>query len=332
LAGQPAIEVSVVMAVYNAASYLRASVDSILGQTRDDFEFIMVDDGSTDESRTIIGEYGDPRIKLLDLAHAGIVPALNHAIGTARGRYVARMDADDVSLPRRLALQVAALEADPTTVVAGCGFVEIDAFGRQRSVVVPPTLDVDLRRRLMVRNPYAGGSVMMRRDALLSIGGYPQGFELAEDYEVLHRLSAVGTLTSAPEILYQWRVHPPSTSQRFHVEMRASHERVNNALWRSHPPTHRSHRAINDCVTYYQSLEAGTNGVLVAQLLETECLLALATLKRGGKAAGLRQLASLSLVQPRAWWTLAQDLPERLQRRARHSALAQRYRGGRGRH
>jgi glycosyltransferase involved in cell wall biosynthesis len=223
LAGQPAIEVSVVMAVYNAASYLRASVDSILGQTRDDFEFIMVDDGSTDESRTIIGEYGDPRIKLLDLAHAGIVPALNHAIGTARGRYVARMDADDVSLPRRLALQVAALEADPTTVVAGCGFVEIDAFGRQRSVVVPPTLDVDLRRRLMVRNPYAGGSVMMRRDALLSIGGYPQGFELAEDYEVLHRLSAVGTLTSAPEILYQWRVHPPSTSQRFHVEMRASH-------------------------------------------------------------------------------------------------------------
>jgi glycosyltransferase involved in cell wall biosynthesis len=319
------------MTVYNAASHLRASIESILGQTWEDLEFIVVDDGSTDESRAIIREYWDPRIRRLDLAHVGIVPALNHAIGAARGQYVARMDADDVSLPQRLARQVETLEADRTTVVAGCGYVEIDALGKQRSVVAPPTMDDDLRRRLRVRNPYAGGSVMMRQDALLSIGGYPQGFELAEDYEILHRLSAVGAMTSAPEILYQWRVHQPSTSQRRHVEMRASHQRVNGALWQVQPPAHRSHRAINDRVAYYERLAVGTRGVLVAQLLETECLLAVAILKRGRVAAGLRQLASLLLVRPRAWWRLAEDLPERLRRRVRHSSVAQHWRAGRQR-
>jgi glycosyltransferase involved in cell wall biosynthesis len=329
MAGRRQVAVSVVMTVYNAGSYLGAAIESILQQTRDDFEFIVVDDGSTDESPTILAGYSDQRIKRLNLAHVGIVPALNQAIDAARGRYVARMDADDISLPRRLALQVDALEADPRAVVTGCSYVEIDAHGKQRAVAAPPTLDGDLRRRLMVRNPYAGGSVMMRRDALLAIGGYPQGFTLAEDYEILRRLAEVGALTSAPEILYQWRVHQPSTSQRLHVEMRASHETVSGALWRSGLPAHRSHRTINDRVSYYRGLAVETNRLLAAQLLETECLVPLEALKRRRPAAALRQLGSLLLVHPHAWRTLAEDLPERVRRRLRHSAWAQSYRASR---
>jgi glycosyltransferase involved in cell wall biosynthesis len=315
------------MTVYNAASYLRASTESILGQTWEDFEFIIVDDGSTDQSRAILDEFTDSRIKRLDLTHIGIVPALNQAIAAARGRYIARMDADDISLPPRLAQQVTALEADPRAVVAGCSFVEIDAHGGQRSIATPATVDGDLRRRLMVRNPYAGGSVLIRRDPLLAIGGYPREVELAEDYAILPRLSAVGRLTSAPEVLYQWRFHQPSTSQRLRAQMSATYHMVKDALWRSGPPAHRSHRALTACAAYYRGLEVSTNRVLAAQFLETECLLALETLKRSHIAAGLRQLVALLLADPRAWLAVADDLPKRLQRRVEHNALARRHRG-----
>jgi len=314
------------MTVYNAASYLRASTESILGQTWEDFEFIIVDDGSTDQSRAILDEYTDARIKRLDLAHVGIVPALNRAIAEARGRYVARMDADDVSLPLRLARQVDALEDDRRAVVAGCSFAEIDEHGGHRSIAAPATVDSDLRRRLMVRNPYAGGSVVFRREPLLSIGGYPREFELGEDYAILPRLSAVGGLTSVPEVLYQWRFHQPSTSQRLRAQMTATYHKVKDALWRSGPPAHRSHRTLTACAAYYRKLEVSTNRVLAAQFLETECLLALETLRRCHIAAGLRQLVALSLADPRAWLAVADDLPERLQRRVEHNALAQRHR------
>src|SRR5579859_2675921 len=120
--------VSVAMPVYNAQRYLAQAVDSILAQSFKDFEFIIIDDGSTDSSTEILRKYeaADPRIRLFSRPNTGLTIALNEALGYARGRYLARMDSDDVSLPRRLEKQVAFMEDHPDHVAVGCRVVLID--------------------------------------------------------------------------------------------------------------------------------------------------------------------------------------------------------------
>jgi glycosyltransferase involved in cell wall biosynthesis len=130
-------KISVAMSVFNGEEYLRAAIDSILAQTFSDFEFIIVDDGSTDRSAAIVRGYDDPRFVLLSQENRGVAAALNHAMSRARGEYIARQDADDVSLPERFAQQVQWLEAHPEVSALGTGAVLIDPQGRPFSRVNP---------------------------------------------------------------------------------------------------------------------------------------------------------------------------------------------------
>ncbi len=157
--------VSVLMAVYNGERYLREAVDGVLAQTFTDFEFVIVDDGSTDRTAAILDSYSDPRIRrITNPANVGLTKSLNIGLARCTGRYIARQDDDDVSRPERLARQVEFLEAHPDVVLLGCGWQWIDEAGRVDPQPVIPLLgDRALRWNLLLQNGFRHSSVMWRQ-------------------------------------------------------------------------------------------------------------------------------------------------------------------------
>jgi glycosyltransferase involved in cell wall biosynthesis len=222
---------SVVMSVYNGEQYLKLAIDSVLSQTWRGFEFIIIDDGSTDGSREIIRSYADPRIKLLTQDNHGLVYSLNRGIKAADADYVARMDADDISAPKRFEKQMAALTADPTLTIVGSNFVMIDDAGRVVKTLVPPTRDIDIKRQLFSRNPLCHGSVVMAKAAVVAAGGY-QDVGPIEDYELWGRLFEHGArFASVPEALYRWRDNPAGISSSAPERQRELAHKVRVGLW-----------------------------------------------------------------------------------------------------
>lgn len=220
--------VSVLMPVYNAERYLGEAVESILGQTFADFEFLIVDDGSTDRSRAILERYAaqDPRIRLTSRPNTGYAAALNELLGLARGELVARMDADDVALPERLARQVDYLRAHPDVVCVGTAVHFIDAAGRFLWDRHPGMEHEAIQERALAGDCALNHpSVMMRRAALEAVGGYHVEFMPAEDLDLWLRLGEVGRLTNLSDVLMKYRQHEASFSeqhQRLQLERSAA--------------------------------------------------------------------------------------------------------------
>ncbi len=209
--------VSVLMPVYNAAHYVAEAVESILGQTFADFEFLIIDDGSTDRSRAILERYAarDRRIRLTGRPNTGHSVALNELLRVAGGELVARMDADDVALPERLARQVEYLRAHPDVVCVGSAVHMIDGAGRLVGDGHPAMDHEEIQRRALAGDcPLNHPSVLMRRAALEAIGGYRPELQPAEDLDLWLRLGEVGRLTSLPEVLMKYRQHPASFSEQ----------------------------------------------------------------------------------------------------------------------
>ena len=214
--GGPVPPISVVMPVYNCERYVAEAVESILAQTFTDFEFLIIDDGSTDRSLAILKRYAgrDPRIRLVSRPNTGLVGALNEGLGLARGELIARMDADDVALPERFEIQVAYLRAHPDVVCVGGQIMNIDAAGRD---LYPchEGMDHEAIQELALTGscPLAHASVMMRRAAVLAVGGYREEFTHAEDMDLWLRLGeGEGRLANLPQILLKYRIHDKSVS------------------------------------------------------------------------------------------------------------------------
>lgn len=210
----PAIRVSVVMPVRNAMPFLDAAVASILAQTFRDFEFVIGDDGSDDGSSERLAHWcaEDPRIRLLRRdSPSGPAASSNWVAGAARGALVARMDADDIAHPERLARQVAILEADPGVVLTGSVWTGIDSTGRP---VRPPDL-ASLLHPARFKTPFAHGSVMIRRSAFDRVGGYRLACDYWEDCDLFDRLARIGTIRVAAEPLYSYRFS--ARSNRLHA-------------------------------------------------------------------------------------------------------------------
>jgi cellulose synthase/poly-beta-1,6-N-acetylglucosamine synthase-like glycosyltransferase len=197
-------DISVVMAVFNAARFLRPAIESILAQTHGDFEFIIVDDGSTDDTAKIAASYSDPRIRFVAQAHKGLVATLNHGVQLARGEFVARMDGDDLSHPRRLQKQLEFMRAHPQCAVVGTTYEVIYENARSQRVEAVLLDDEDIRAEILARNPFAHGSVMMRR-AALELPEVYRDIPSAEDWDLWLRLSQRWRLANLPEVLYSWR-------------------------------------------------------------------------------------------------------------------------------
>jgi len=197
------------MPVYNGERFLAEALESILGQTFREFEFVIVDDGSTDASPAILADYAsrDSQIRVIRQANAGIVAALNRGLRECRAPLVARMDADDVSLPERFAAQAEYLTNHPDVVAIGTAFQLMSDSGTLGPVIRHPVAPKDVACGLRTANRIAHPSVMMRRDAVLALGGYRESFRHAEDYDLWARLSVVYKLANHPECLLRYRIH-----------------------------------------------------------------------------------------------------------------------------
>jgi len=208
-------KVSVVMSVYNSERYLLEAVESILRQTFTDFEFIIVDDGSTDGTWEILTSYAteDPRIVLIrNEKNIGLTQSLNKGLVLARGEYIARQDADDVSEPERLEKQVAYLEAYPLVGLVGTAYEIISGDGQLLTTVYPPTDNGALQERLLEGNCFCHGAVVFRRICLAHVGGYREAFRTAQDHDLWLRISEHFDLASLPDRLYRYRFHSTAVS------------------------------------------------------------------------------------------------------------------------
>ena len=224
---RPAVPaVSVLMTVYNGSRFLRPAVESILNQTFDDLEFVIVDDGSVDDVlRTLRAfEKRDPRVRLFSRPHHGIVPAANFGLRQCRGEFVARMDADDVATPTRFEKQVELLRGRPEVTVVGGAYELVDAAGRLLRVEYPPLDDASLQELcLNGTTPICQPLAMMRRSAMTVAGEYDPAVETAEDLDMWLRLGEIGQLACVPDVLLQYRQHGGSVSE---TKQQAQGERV----------------------------------------------------------------------------------------------------------
>jgi glycosyl transferase family 2 len=199
--------VSIVLPVYNCAQYVGQAIESMLAQTWPDFEFIVIDDGSTDRTPQVLQRYRDPRIRLVTQTNRGLAATLNRGIELSRGRYIARQDADDFSLAERLAKQVSHLDAHPSCALVGT-WAEIrreDALtGRQHR---HPTDNASLQYELLLNNPFVHSSVMIRKAALDRVGGYTTdpARQPPEDYELWSRIARDYEVSNLPEVLHVYR-------------------------------------------------------------------------------------------------------------------------------
>ena len=216
--------VSVVMAVYNGEQFLAEAIDSILNQTFHDFEFIIVNDGSTDQTAEILRRYQhrDARVRVLHQENRGLVASLNRGCALAGGKYLARMDADDVSLPERLARQIAFMDTHHEIAVLGSAAQAMDIRGNDLGVHHPPCSQGYLRWRLLFQCPLAHSSTVIRREVFHRVGGYQTSAVHAEDYDLWCRISEVAGIANLPDILLKYRIHNNNISKTQRALQRAN--------------------------------------------------------------------------------------------------------------
>jgi glycosyltransferase involved in cell wall biosynthesis len=210
-------KVTVLMSVYNGERYLREAIDSILTQTFLDFELAIVNDGSIDSTAEIISSYNDPRIRLINNArNLGLTKSLNKGLELARGQFVARQDADDISEPERLAKQVDFLEAHPDIALLGTFYQEIDERGNKIADCKLPCDCTNIRWALFFYTPFIHGSVMFRRaTALAKIGFYNEHFRYAQDYDYWCRIALSLKVANLNEYLVGYRLSPSSMTSTY---------------------------------------------------------------------------------------------------------------------
>lgn len=199
------------MSVYNGARYLQEAISSVLRQSFEDFEFIIVDDGSTDKSVDIIERNVDPRIRLIrNKENYGLAASLNIGVKAATGEYIARQDADDVSVVSRFEHQISALRNNHNLALVGGNWSIIDVDGDEVATKYLPVTPFAMRENLVARNircPH--GSMVFSRSALDAVGGYDTEFYFSQDLELQLRLAAEGyEMSSVSEVIYRYRWLP----------------------------------------------------------------------------------------------------------------------------
>jgi len=215
--------VSVIMSVYNGGRFLDDAVASILAQTHSDLEFILINDASTDGSELFVRKLRDQRVRVLhNTERLGLTASLNRGLREARGNLIARMDADDICHPDRLRQQIAFLQDNPSVALVGCVFERIDEAGKRLDVSTLPLSSQEVRVALKTSNCVCHGSVVMRRDAILAVGGYREELRYAQDYDLWLRLAEKFDLANLPGPLYSLRLHRDAVSIRRSYEQQVT--------------------------------------------------------------------------------------------------------------
>ena len=223
-------KLSVLLPVFNGQRFLREAIESILHQSYETFELIVVDDGSKDDSAAIVLSYGDRRIRLLSNENnIGLIASLNRGIDESYGEYIARMDADDRSGPERFAKQIEFLDRNPSVAMVGTWGRCIDSNGQVFDDIQLPVEPLRIEDSLLSGNCFIHTSVMFRRSLVREAGNYSEEAVFAEDYDLWLRLSEKYPLANIGEFLVEYRIHEDQLSLKMLKKQMASALRSRNA-------------------------------------------------------------------------------------------------------
>jgi hypothetical protein len=205
--------VSVIMSVLNGEAFLRPAIESILGQTFGDFEFIVIDNASSDRTAGILDSYRDDRIvRRRNGSVLSLTKSLNNGLQLVRGDYVARMDADDIAMPVRFARQVEFLDSHPDVLLVASYVRLIDCNGNVFADIERPTDPAELYDALAYSNPFAHSATMFRLAPVAALGGYPPAYVFAQDLALWLKLAQLGRLGMVAEALVDMREHRGQTT------------------------------------------------------------------------------------------------------------------------
>jgi glycosyltransferase involved in cell wall biosynthesis len=198
--------ISVVMSVYNGEKHVRDAIDSILKQVFEDFEFIIVNDGSTDRTKEILESFKDQRIVLIHQENMGLSKSLNKGISLAKGKYIARQDADDISIVNRLEKQFKYLEKHQNVALLGTWAYITDQSGKLLQKITYPCDYPAIKKGLKRHNYFCHGSVVFKRNAFLELGGYREFFSSSQDYDLWLRFAENFEVANLSNLLYKRRI------------------------------------------------------------------------------------------------------------------------------
>lgn len=206
--------ITVLMPVYNGEKYLKEAIESILNQTFRDFEFLIINDGSTDNSVKVIKSFNDPRLRLIhNESNLGLIKTLNKGLKMSKGKYIARMDCDDISLPKRLSTQASFMEKNPEVGVCG-SWVKIIGL-EQKFINKYPKNHAEVRAYLLFNTPLAHPAVIIRKELVDKYNlEYDEQYKHAEDYELWSRVVNCSKIANIPKVLLHYRMHPESISKK----------------------------------------------------------------------------------------------------------------------
>lgn len=207
-------EISVLMSVYNGKKYLQKSIESILNQTFSNFEFIIINDASIDNSLEIIKSFSDSRIVILNNSeNLGLTKSLNIGLKQASGKYIARLDADDLSFENRLEKQLSFIKKNNLSLI-GSSAILIDELGNEIGKKIKPENPTEIKFHLLLKNPFLHSSLFFKKEDIEKIGYYDEKFIFAQDYDLVSRLSHSGfNLGNISEPLIKYRIQKNSITE-----------------------------------------------------------------------------------------------------------------------
>lgn len=213
-------KVSVILPVYNGKRFIRQAVKSVFDQTFDNFELIVIDDGSTDKTFQTLSVFKDKRIRIIrNDQNLGVAKSLNIGMNVARGEYIARCDGDDINLKNRFKTQVKFLDNHQDYALVGSNVRLIDEKGKAIGMQKYPQTDQKIRKEIFIKNPVSHPSVMLRRNIIKKIGGYREFFNGAEDYDLWFRLLHLGKLYNLSGYLVKRRIHSQVVTKKDHFKV-----------------------------------------------------------------------------------------------------------------
>lgn len=286
--------VSIIMPAYNAELYIRESIDSVLRQSFTDFELIIINDGSTDNTQSIAEHYAkiDKRVLVINQKNQGVVATLNAGIKEARAPYIARIDGDDPWFDNKLEDQVNAFKRNAELVLIGGGFEIIDEDGYYIETIFPPTYDRDIRRTMMLRNSFGHAGVMFKRNAIVKAGLYSDKCGPTEDFDMWIKLSKLGKVANLPRPIYRYRINRSGISQQNSAIQTKETTKHIERQWQQSTPTTLSRREIRERSEEYVQLgrTTGYGVALKDQFLSDNAQIGMKLIRRKKYKQGFFQL------------------------------------------
>jgi len=288
--------ISVIMGIYKDEQHVWEAVQSILDQTYRNLEFIIINDGSPDRSPEIVASFDDLRIRLIHQTNHGLVYTLNKAAKLARGEFIARMDADDISMPSRFEKEMQLLISRAKVGVVGSFFAYIDKANQPTGVVITaPTKHIDIRRSFYINNPFGHGSTIFRKEAYLQAGDYTNDYGPTEDFDMWRRLADDSwQLAIIPEVLYLYRLVASGISAQAGTVQHKFAAKIIAEQFKK-PFIYKGFRTIVHDGYFYRTMDSTFAEIVFHQYINEQYVIAMEMLARGWAKSG-------TITALAAWW------------------------------